>query len=488
MAENSYFPKGFLWGGAIAANQAEGAWDKDGKGMSVADVAMYKPNIDKSDYVSQWHVSPEQIEEAMQTDDTVYYPKRRGIDFYHRYEEDLALMEEMGMKVLRVSIAWTRLFPTGTEEEPIQAGIDYYVRLFKEMRKRNIEPLVTLSHYEMPLYLVNHYDGWVSREVVDMFVTYSKVCFEHFGEYVKYWLTFNEIDSVFRHPFTTVGVVEEKYASKKEAEAAIYQALHHQFIASSLATKYAHEMIENAQIGCMLTKTLAYPLTSNPEDVLLAQRHNRDNSFYADVQVFGEYPLFMKRYLAENDIIIEKLTGDDEILKQHTVDFVSFSYYMSMIKSVNEDKMEKVGGNLITSVKNPYLDISDWGWQVDPVGLRISLIDLYDRYHLPLFVVENGIGSIDELVVGKVHDDYRIDYFRKHFEQMNLACKEGVEMLGYTSWGCIDIVSASTSQMSKRYGFIYVDADDLGNGSYDRIKKDSYYWYKKVIETNGAEL
>lgn len=235
MTEKSYFPKGFLWGGAIAANQAEGAWDKDGKGMSVADVAMYKPNIDNSDYVSQWHVSPEQIEEAMQTDDTVYYPKRHGIDFYHRYEEDLALMEEMGMKCLRVSIAWTWLFPTGTEEEPIQAAIDYYVRLFKEMRRRNIEPLVTLSHYEMPLYLVNHYDGWVSREVVDMFVTYSKVCFKHFGEYVKYWLTFNEIDSVFRHPFTTVGVVEEKYASKKDAEAAIYQALHLLFVESILS-------------------------------------------------------------------------------------------------------------------------------------------------------------------------------------------------------------------------------------------------------------
>lgn len=488
MSQKSYFPKGFLWGGAIAANQAEGAWNLDGKGMSVADVAMYKPSLDVKDYVSQWHVSPEQIEEAMKSNDTRQFPKRRGVDFYHRYKEDLALFSELGLKSLRISIAWTRLYPQGTETTPNQAGIDFYQKLFKEMRRLKIEPIVTLSHYEMPLYLVNHYDGWVSRELVTLFVRYAKTCFENFGKYVKYWLTFNEIDSVFRHPFTTVGVVEEKYPSKEEAEAAIYQALHHQFVASSLATKYAHEMIPGAQVGCMLTRTLAYPLTANPEDVLLAQRHNRDNYFYSDVQVFGEYPLFMKAYLKEKNIQIKKIEGDDAILKQYTVDFVSFSYYMSMIKSVNEESMEKVGGNLITSVKNPFLATSEWGWQVDPVGLRIALIDLYDRYRLPLFVVENGIGSFDTLENGSIHDSYRIDYFSKHFEQINLACKEGVEMLGYTSWGCMDIVSASTSQMSKRYGFIYVDADDWGNGTYDRFKKDSFYWYQKVIETNGAEL
>ncbi|MBO0453758.1 glycoside hydrolase family 1 protein [Candidatus Enterococcus murrayae] len=484
----SNFPKDFLWGGAIAANQAEGAWNIGGKGLSVADVAKYRPELDVKDYVSQWHVTPEQIKEGMQTEDVVYWPKRRGIDFYHRYKEDLTLFKELGIKCLRTSIAWTRIFPNGIEEEPNTEGINFYVNLFKEMERNEIEPVVTLSHYEMPLYLVNHYDGWVSRDVISMFERFVKVCVDNFGQYINYWLTFNEIDSVFRHPFTTVGVVEEKYESKKEAEAAIYQALHHQFIASSLATKYIHETLPNAKVGAMLTRTLAYPLNSNPEDVALAQRHNRENYFYSDVQVFGEYPQFMKKYFEDEKIEIKQLSGDEEILKQHTVDFVSFSYYMSMIKTVNEKDMEKVGGNLITSVKNPYLETSAWGWQVDPVGLRISLIDLYDRYHLPLFIVENGIGSIDEFVDGTVHDDYRIDYFKQHFKEIDRAISEGVEVIGYTSWGIIDIVSASTSQMSKRYGFIYVDADDLGNGSYDRYKKDSFHWYKKVIETNGRSL
>lgn len=484
----SYFPKDFLWGGAIAANQAEGAWNEDGKGLSVADVAKYRPNLDPKDYVSQWHVSPEQIQEAMQTDDTVYYPKRHGVDFYHRYKEDLALFADMGMKCLRVSIAWTRLFPNGIEEKPNEKGVQFYHDLFKEMKRLNIEPLVTLSHYEMPLYLVNHYDGWVSRDVVNMFVRFAKVCFKEYSQYVHYWLTFNEIDSVFRHPFTTVGVVEEKYSNKHEAEQAIYQALHHQFLASSLATKALRHYDKNGKIGCMMTRTLAYPLTANPVEAAMAQEYNRNNYFYADVQVFGEYPRYMKNYFKEQDIKIKMLQGDEEILKQYTVDFVSFSYYMTMIKSVDEEHMEKVGGNLTTSVKNPYLETSEWGWQVDPIGLRISLIDIYDRYRKPVFIVENGIGAKDKLENGKVHDDYRIKYFADHFKQVNLAIKAGVEVMGYTTWGCIDIISASTSQISKRYGYIYVDVDDLGQGTYDRYLKDSYYWYKDVIATQGQSL
>lgn len=482
------FPKDFLWGGATAANQIEGAWDVDGKGISVADVAMYRPNLDIKDYVSQWHVSPEQIKQGMADSTVTDFPKRRGIDFYHRYKEDLALFKEMGLKTLRLSIAWTRLFPNGTEKEPNQAGIDFYVNLFQEMKRLNIEPLVTLSHYEMPLYLVNEYDGWTSRKVVDLFVRFSKVCFKHFGPYVKYWLTFNEIDSVFRHPFTTMGIVEEKYISKKETEEVIYQALHHQFVASALATKYAHEMVIGAHVGCMLTKALAYPLTSKPIDVYLAQKHNRENYFYSDVQILGEYPSFIKNYWRDQQFNIEILEGDEEILKQHTVDFLSFSYYMSMIKTEDEEKYEKVGGNLVTSVKNPYLDTSDWGWQVDPMGLKIALIDMYDRYRIPLFIVESGIGAFDEFIDGKVHDEYRIEYFKNHFKAVNEAIAEGVEVMGYTTWGVIDLISASTSQMSKRYGFIYVDADDFGNGSYDRYRKDSFYWYQQVIETNGESL
>ncbi|PXX75840.1 glycoside hydrolase family 1 protein [Dielma fastidiosa] len=483
------FPKGFLWGGAIAANQCEGAWNLDGKGMSVADVASYKPHVDVKDYKSQWHTGPEDIKIAMETQDDTYYPKRRGIDFYHHYKEDIALFGEMGFKTLRVSIAWTRIFPNGDEAEPNEAGLAYYEDLFKTLRAHNIEPLVTLSHYEMPLYLVNEFDGWVSREVVDMFVKFAKVCFDRYKDLVKYWLTFNEIDSVFRHPFTTVGVVEEKYENKDKAEEAIYQALHHQFVASALAVKYGHEIIPGSQIGCMVTKTLTYPETCNPEDIYLAQKDNRMNFFYTDVQVLGEYPLFIKQYFKKRNFDIKMIEGDAEILKLHTVDFISFSYYMSMVQSIHAAQREKVGGNLVTGVKNPYLPTSEWGWQVDPVGLRISLIDLYDRYHKPLWIVENGIGAYDKVEEdGSIQDDYRIEYFRNHFIEIAKAIDEGVECMGYTSWACIDIVSASTSQMSKRYGFIYVDADDLGNGTYERKKKKSFDWYKKVIETNGDYL
>lgn len=485
----SYYPKDFLWGGAIAANQAEGAWNVDGKGMSVADVARFKPSISVEDYKSQWHVSLEDIATAKETDDVVYYPKRRGIDFFHRYKEDIALFGEMGFKVLRVSIAWTRIFPNGNETEPNQKGLDYYRDLLETLRAHNIEPLVTLSHYEMPLYLVENYDGWVSREVVGFFTKFSETVFREYKDLVTYWLTFNEIDSVFRHPFTTVGVVEEKYADKKTAEEAIYQALHHQFVASAEATKLLREIIPGAQMGAMLTKTMTYAETCDPDEVLMAQKANRDNHFYADVQIFGEYPKHVLNYFEENGFKIDRTEEDLQLLKDYTVDFLSFSYYMSMVVSKNASQREKVGGNLMTGVKNPYLNTSEWGWQVDPVGLRISLINLYDTYRIPLFIVENGIGSTDVLTEeGTVEDDYRIAYFRDHFEQMNLAIKDGVELMGYTSWGCIDIVSASTSQMTKRYGFIYVDADDLGNGTYNRFKKKSFHWYKDVIETNGASL
>lgn len=483
------FPDNFLWGGAIAANQCEGAWNEDGKGMSVADVAMFKPNVDKKDYVSQWHIDMDDIRKARETDDVVYYPKRHGVDFYHHYEEDIALFAEMGFKTLRLSIAWTRLFPNGDEEKPNEKGLLFYENVFKCLRKHNIEPLVTLSHYEMPLYLVENYEGWASRQVVDMFVKFATTCFERYKDLVKYWLTFNEIDSVFRHPFTTVGIVEDNYASKNEAEEAIYKALHHQLVASALVTKYAREIIPGAQIGCMVTKTLTYPETCNPEDIYLAMMDNRTNNLYTDVQVRGKYPLWIKKLWKDKGFEIPILEGDEEILAAHTVDFISFSYYMSMVQSIHAEKREKVGGNLTTGVKNPYLSTSEWGWQIDPKGLEISLIDLYDRYQKPLWIVENGLGYNDVVNEdGTIEDDYRINYFADHFKAIGHAIENGVEVMGYTSWGCIDIVSASTSQMSKRYGFIYVDVDDYNKGTYKRLKKKSFDWYKKVIETNGEIL
>ncbi|WP_415967362.1 glycoside hydrolase family 1 protein [Faecalitalea cylindroides] len=483
------FPDNFLWGGAIAANQCEGAWNEDGKGMSVADVAMFKPNVDKKDYVSQWHIDMDDIRKARETDDVVYYPKRHGVDFYHHYEEDIALFAEMGFKTLRLSIAWTRLFPNGDEEKPNEKGLLFYENVFKCLRKHNIEPLVTLSHYEMPLYLVENYEGWASREVVDMFVKFATTCFQRYKDLVKYWLTFNEIDSVFRHPFTTVGIVEDNYASKNEAEEAIYKALHHQLVASALVTKYAREIIPGAQIGCMVTKTLTYPETCNPEDIYLAMMDNRTNNLYTDVQVRGKYPLWIKKLWKDKGFEIPILERDEEILAAHTVDFISFSYYMSMVQSIHAEKREKVGGNLTTGVKNPYLSTSEWGWQIDPKGLEISLIDLYDRYQKPLWIVENGLGYNDVVNEdGTIEDDYRINYFADHFKAIGHAIENGVEVMGYTSWGCIDIVSASTSQMSKRYGFIYVDVDDYNKGTYKRLKKKSFDWYKKVIETNGEIL
>lgn len=483
------FPENFLWGGATAANQVEGAWNVDGKGMSVADVAKFKPTIDKKDYKGQWHVSLKDIEEAKASDDEVYYAKRHGIDFYHKYKEDLALFGELGFKTMRVSIAWTRLFPNGDEETPNSKGIEFYHNLFDEMLKHGIEPLVTLSHYEMPLYLVEKYDGWVSKKVIEFFNRYTNVVFQEYAHKVKYWLTFNEIDSVFRHPFTTVGVLEEKYADKTRAKEAIYQAVHNQFVASSIATKQLKQYNPEALMGAMLTKTTTYPENCHPENIALAQKTNRENYFYADVQVRGKYPQFILNEWEEENLIVNVTEEELEIIQKYTVDFLSFSYYMSMVDSIDAAEKEKVGGNLTQGVKNPYLSMTDFGWQIDPVGLRTSMIDLYDRYQVPLFIVENGIGNYDVLTEDKkVHDPYRVQYFKEHLREVGRAIYEGVECLGYTSWGCIDLVSAGTSQMDKRYGFVYVDLNDYNEGTLKRYKKDSFYWYQNVIKTNGQSL
>lgn len=483
----SIFKENFMWGGAIAANQVEGAWNIGGKGMSVADVATYKPNLDVTDYAGHNKITVAMVEEALTTNEFHHYPKRRGIDFYHRYQEDIDLFAEMGFKTLRVSIAWTRLFPTGEELVPNAEGIAFYKSLFYAMRERNIEPIVTLSHYEMPLTLSLKYNGWVNRCLIEMFVRYAKVCFEEFGQYVKYWLTFNEIDSVGRHPFTTAGIIPEK-CLKYSLDEAIYQALHHQYIAAAMVTKLCHELIPGCQVGCMLTKLTTYPNTCNPDDVLLTLERNFDNFSHADIQIFGEYPALYRQFLANKGIHVKMELGDDRILKEGKADYLAFSYYMSRTESADPNK-EKAAGNTIMSVKNPYLASTEWGWQIDPVGLKISLLELYDRYNVPLIIVENGMGAVDKLTDDfQVHDTYRIDYLRSHIKAMSEAVEMGVDLFGYTSWAPIDLISVSTSQMSKRYGYIYVDQDDLGNGTLKRYRKDSFYWYQKVIETNGSDL
>ena len=484
------FPEGFLWGGATAANQIEGGWREGGKGWSVSDAARAHFDADVKDYSRHNQITTRDIEEALaHPEDEVNYPKRHGSDFYHHYKEDIALMAQMGFKVYRMSIAWSRIYPNGDDEQPNEQGLQFYDDVFDELKKYNIEPLVTMSHYEPPLNLVLNYDGWYSREVVGFFEKYVKTICERYKHKVKYWLTFNEVDSMIRHPYTTGGLIEDRFPGKNFEEVC-YQAMHHQFVASALATKICHEIIPDSQVGCMITKLTYYPYTCKPEDVLETQRRMRSIYAYSDTQVFGEYPSTLLSYYKNHNIHIVKQPGDDQIMKQYPVDFVSFSYYMSSCVAADETGLDVTPGNTILAVKNPHLETSEWGWQIDPIGLRISLVDLYDRYRKPLFIVENGLGAKDELTAdGQVHDPYRIDYLRKHFKCMLDAIEEdGVELMGYTSWACIDLISESTKQISKRYGYIYVDLDDLGNGTYNRIRKDSFYWMQKVIENNSLDF
>ena len=482
------FPKDFLWGGATAANQLEGAFDADGKGLSSADMVAYVPKSERGAHSASIEISSQRIADILSGAFQGRFPKREGIDFYHQYKDDIALLGEMGFKMFRISIHWARIFPNGDDQQPNEAGLKFYDDVFDELLKHGIQPMVTLCHYETPLGLTEKYNGWAGREVVGHFLRYAETVFERYKEKVKYWLTFNEINMITWHsPFTGGGVVIDR-VPPTEQENTKYQALHHQFIASALATKSLHEIIPGAKMGCMLARLHHYALTADPQDQRLAQWGNQQNLFFTDVHARGEYPRYMLRYWQENNVQIQKEFGDDAILKQYPVDFISFSYYMSLAVTSHDD-VESIAGNLSTGVKNPYLQASDWGWQIDPVGLRITLNDMYDRYQKPLFIVENGLGAYDQVEAdGTIHDDYRIDYLREHIRQMQEAISDGVDLIGYLEWGPIDLVSMSTSEMSKRYGFIHVDIDDEGNGTGKRSRKDSFHWYKNVIASNGAKL
>jgi len=465
------FPKDFLWGGAVAANQVEGAYNKDEKGLSVQDVL--------PDGMGRITDKP--------TEDNL---KLKGIDFYHHYKEDIALFAEMGFKVFRTSIAWSRIFPQGDESEPNEAGLQFYDDLFDECHKYGIEPLVTLSHYETPLHLANEYDGWKNRQLVGFFENYARTVFERYKNKVKYWVTFNEINSILHNPFMSGGI---KTPKEELSNQELYQAVHHELVASASVTKIGKDINPDFQIGCMVLAMPTYPMTPNPDDVLAAREAENQNFLFSDIHVRGEYPGYIKRYFAENGIEIHFEEGDKDLLKDHTVDFISFSYYMSVTEASNKADYVSGEGNIVGGLENPYLETSEWGWAIDPKGLRIALNEFYDRYQIPLFIVENGLGAKDELFQDKngnytVEDDYRIDYLQKHLQQVKEAAKDGVEVMGYTSWGPIDLISASTAQMSKRYGFIYVDRNDDGSGTFNRYKKKSFDWYKKVIETNGEDL
>lgn len=465
------FPQGFLWGGATAANQCEGAYNEDGKGLSTQDIA------------------PRGIKGPITKEPTEDNMKLIGIDFYHRYKEDIKLFAEMGFKTFRLSIAWSRIFPNGDDKEPNEKGLQFYDNVFDELAKYGIEPLVTISHYETPLALAKNYDGWVNRKLIGFFENYVRTIFTRYKDKVKYWLTFNEINSATHEPYMSAGILTPKEKLSKQD---LYQAMHHELVASALAVKIGHEINPEFKIGCMILGVPNYPLTPKPGDVLKAMEQDRQNLFFADIHARGQYPRYMNRFFKENNIEIKMEPGDEEILK-NTVDFISFSYYMSACATSDPEKNKKGEGNIIGGIPNPYLKASDWGWQIDPEGLRYILNLLYDRYQKPLFIVENGLGAVDELVTDEngnktVNDDYRINYLRDHLIQVREAIEDGVELLGYTTWGCIDLVSASTAELKKRYGFIYVDRNDDGSGTLERYKKKSFYWYKKVIETNGEEL
>lgn len=480
------FPENFLWGGATAANQIEGAFDEGGKGLSTSDMAAYKDPYatGKVDNFT-FNVSSKELEEYLTSQEKYLFPKRWGIDFYHRYQEDIALFAEMGFKVFRLSVSWARIFPTGIEEEPNEEGLAFYDRVFDECHKYGIEPLVTMSHYEMPIALVQKQNGWQSRELIALFEKYARVLLTRFKDKVKYWITFNEINMSLQSIYTGAGILDDTIENRLQEA---YQAIHHQFVASALAVKAAREVAPNVMIGCMINQIESYARTAKPEDQLQALKANQLNMFFPDVQVRGMYPTYMSRFFADHNINLKMAPADEQILAEGTVDFVSISYYMSHVAEAGEDA-SLVAGTFDSAVKNEYLELSEWDWPIDPTGLRISLMKLYDRYQLPVFVAENGLGARDVVTEdGRIHDPYRIDYIRKHIQAMKEAIKDGVDVIGYTTWGCIDLISCGTSQMTKRYGFIYVDQDDEGKGSLERIRKDSFYWYKKVIASNGEVL
>lgn len=470
--------KDFLWGGATAANQYEGGWNQGGRGLANVDLAPHGDDRMPIILGLQEHLVP---------DKEHFYPGHEAVDFYNRYKEDIALFAEMGFKTFRLSIAWSRIFPNGDETEPNEEGLLFYEKVFKELHKYNIEPLVTITHFDIPMHLVTEYGGWRNRKMLGFYEKLVRCLFTRYKGLVKYWLTFNEINILLHAPFMGAGVILKEGDIRDEV---LFTAAHHELVASALATKIAHEIDPENKIGCMVAAGEYYPWDAKPENVREAMDKNRENLFLIDVQARGKYPNYFLKDLERKGIALPIEDDDLELLAAHTVDFVSFSYYSSRVAKVKEAGDESTAGNIFESIKNPYLKASEWGWQIDPIGLRTTMNTLYDRYQKPLFIVENGLGAIDEPDEnGYVADDYRISYLQDHIREMIKAVElDGIPLWGYTSWGCIDLVSASTGEMSKRYGFIYVDRDDTGEGTLKRTPKKSFNWYKKVIASNGDDL
>ena len=479
------FPKDFLWGGAVAANQCEGAWQEGGKGWCMADLHEYTKDVatsfeDLAEMLSAKKTT--QSVKALMEKDGGNFPKRRGIDFYHTFKEDLKLLGELGLNSFRTSINWARIFPNGDDEEPNEEGLKFYDLLFDEIIANGMEPVITVSHYEMPVNLTLKYTGWYSRKTIDFFLKYCKTIFDRYSDKVKYWILINQINLMDVGSFGTfdfLGMLDDKVENMEEAK---YQAVHNMMVACAKATKYAHENFNDQKIGMMLYDDICYPATCKPEDALATYQRNQMQYFFGDVLLRGEYPGYALRFFDQKGIHIEFGEDDEDILK-NTADYLSLSYYLTEIFDAERLKKTRRG------FQNPQIESSAWGWGIDPIGFRTKLNMYWDRYQVPILIAENGLGHHD--IVEKdssIHDDYRIDYLRDHIQQMKEAVLDGVYVFCYLPWGPIDIVSASSAEMSKRYGFIYVDIDDHGNGSGKRSLKDSYHWYKKVIASNGEDL
>ncbi len=473
------FPKEFLWGGATAANQCEGAYQEDGRGLA---------NVDTIPYGEDRFPVMLGLKKMLECDTEHFYPSHDAIDFYHRYQEDIKLFAEMNMKCYRFSIAWTRIFPNGDDETLNEKGLDFYEAVVDECLKYGIEPLITICHFDAPIALIKKYGGWKDRRMIDAFMKLCHALFTRLNGKVKYWLTFNEINMLLHLPFMGAGIYFEEGEDKNQV---LYTAAHHELVASAKAVKLAHEMMPNAMVGCMLAAGQFYPYSCHPQDVYKGMECDRDNYFFIDVQARGEYPVWAVKRMEKLGVNIDITSEDTKLLKEGTVDFISFSYYASRCVSADPEinKQNAKGNAVFSAVKNPYLKASEWGWQIDPLGLRITCNTLYDRYQKPLFIVENGLGANDTVEEDGIHDTYRIDYMREHIKAMDAVINEdGLPLLGCTFWGIIDLISASTGEIKKRYGTIYVDKQVDGSGNLERKKKDSFVWYQKVIESNGTIL
>ena len=476
------FPDNFLWGGAIAANQAEGAWNEGGKGLSVPDVDWHNPHLvrgGKRDADSE--MTSTRLNELLAISEDWQFPKRSGIDFYHTYKDDLALMKQLGLKAFRTSINWARIYPNGDDEQPNEEGLQFYDELIDTIVASGMEPIITLFHYELPLKLVTEYGGWRDKRLIEFYARFARTCFERYQGKVKYWILINQINLIYVESFNSLGILCDQVDNLEEAKC---QAIHNQFVACSLATKLGREIDPEFKLGMMISDHNCYPETASPEDVFSTlQKNQMSQFFYGDVRIRGQYPGYALRYFEDHQLNIEMTEEELDLIHRYTADYMAFSYYYSRMNSAVHNTAD-----LNDISRNPLLPASIWGWCVDPLGLRNSLNVYYDRYQLPLMIAENGLGALDELKAGTVEDDYRIDYLRAHLKAIKEAIRDGVDVFAYCAWGPIDIVSCTTNEMSKRYGFVYVDLNDDGTGSRKRFKKKSFDWYKRVIETNGADL